>query len=91
MDNNGNINQTNNVYNSYHGSTVVNMNTEVIDEERRKYLLEKEEKIRKTKKRKKIVSTIVGSVVLVFVVFVATSVFSVLFLVATFFVVDFLF
>ena len=39
MDNNGNINQTNNVYNSYHGSTVVNMNTEVIDEERRKYIL----------------------------------------------------
>lgn len=68
MDNNENINHTNNVYNAYHSSIVANVNNEVIDEERRKYLLEKEEKIRKTKKRKKIVSTIVSSIVLVFIV-----------------------
>ena len=67
MDNNGNINHTNNIYNAYHNSAVSNVNTEAIDEERRRYLLEKEEKIRKTKKRKKIVSTIVSSIVLVLV------------------------
>ena len=52
--NNNNLNQGY-VYNSYRPT---NINNEVIDEERKKYLLEKEAKIQKNKKRKKIISSV---------------------------------
>lgn len=62
--NNNNLNQGY-VYNSYRPT---NINNEVIDEERKKYLLEKEAKIQKNKKRKKIISSVIGCIVFVFLV-----------------------